>query len=540
MGTVIDPAVSGPLALGGRVVTMDAARTVIPRGAVYLQNGVIAAVQDEAQPPPAGFEQVPLVRTHATICPGLIELHNHLAYDVLPLWQVPERYTNRDQWSAPSSKDYKRLVTGPMAVLGRDTEVVPAIVRYVEVRCLLGGTTTSQGIALAVNPGIIKMFRGLVRNVESTGDPKLPPAATHISDVEATDAEHFLQRLSGRQKLLLHLSEGTDAAAREHFLALKVDDDRWAITGNLIGIHCAALTAADFEVFAAHGGSMVWSPLSNLLLYGGTAAVGDALAAGVPVALGSDWSPSGSKSLLGELKVARLVARLTGVALTGAELLAMATTTPAAMLGWGAALGSLEAGKKADLVAVGTTTGDPYDTVLDASENDVDLVVINGIPRAGTAALMRALGIDGERIHLGHRVRVLNLAQATADPDVAQVSVAEAMTRLEQALRNLATAPEPGLLPAPEPEGGAMLAASGVVDNGLTPRPHLPYHGHLTGTGLPDWNAPRLDAVAAPALPAIPLDPLTAAQNPAYWHALAEETNLDENVRAGLAELAPK
>ena len=51
---------------------------------------------------------------------------------------------------------------------------------------------------------------------------------------------------------------------------------------------------------------MVWSPLSNLMLYGGTTNIGAARSAGVPLALGSDWSPTGSKNLLNELKIARV------------------------------------------------------------------------------------------------------------------------------------------------------------------------------------------------------------------------------------------
>ena len=50
---------------------------------------------------------------------------------------------------------------------------------------------------------------------------------------------------------------------------------------------------------------MVWSPQSNLRLYGATTLAADALRAGMPVALGADWLPSGSTSLLAELKVAR-------------------------------------------------------------------------------------------------------------------------------------------------------------------------------------------------------------------------------------------
>jgi len=179
------------MALAGRVVTMDAARTVLDDAVVYLRDGSITAVSPAAAPPPPGFESVPVTNVRGTIFPGLIELHNHLPYGVLQLWQVPRLYSNRDQWSSPSTPDYRRLISGPMGVIGRNTEAVPAVVRYVEMRCLLGGTTTSQGVALASNTGIVKHFRGLVRNVEATGDPALPPAATHIADIDATDAEHF-------------------------------------------------------------------------------------------------------------------------------------------------------------------------------------------------------------------------------------------------------------------------------------------------------------------------------------------------------------
>ena len=49
----------------------------------------------------------------------------------------------------------------------------------------------------------------------------------------------------------------------------------------------------------------MWSPQSNLRLYGETTLTGEAIAAGMPVALGADWLPSGSTSLLAEMKVAR-------------------------------------------------------------------------------------------------------------------------------------------------------------------------------------------------------------------------------------------
>ena len=480
---VTDPASRAPFALSGRVVTMNAAGDVLDHGAVYGIDGSIVDVRPAADKPPAGFEHVPRVATRGTLFPGLIELHNHLPYDVLGLWQVPKPYENRDQWSGPSTPDYHRLITGPMAVLGAAPARVAAVVRYVEVRCLLAGTTTSQGVTLSSAPGIVKHFRGLVRNVESTGDPSLPAAATHIADVDAADAQKFLARISTGQKMILHLAEGlsTNEAAHNHFAALEFSPGQWAITPNLVGIHCVGLTDADFGVMASHGAGMVWSPLSNLLLYGQTARLGAARAAGVPVALGSDWAPSGSKNLLGELKVARIAAPLAGANdVTDADLVAMATRTPAALLGWDTALGSLETGKRADLLVVAATTGNPYTRLVDATEADLRLVMIDGIPRVGSPTLMARLGINTgtETIQVGRQQFLLNLTQTDSDPDVEKVTVAEAIGRLTQALHDLpnrsthlARALTAG------PAGGIRLAVEGLVDNNMTPARIYPCAG---------------------------------------------------------------
>jgi 5-methylthioadenosine/S-adenosylhomocysteine deaminase len=536
----VDPALSGPIAVRGRIVTMDEPGTVVDDGVVYARDGSIVDVRPAGDAPPDGFTDVPVAATRGTVFPGLVELHNHLPYDVLGLWQVPKQYANRDQWSGPSNPDYQRLITGPMARLGSDPTVTAAIVRFVEVRCLLGGTTTSQGITLAKNAGIVTHFRGLVRNVESPGDPDLRPAMTHIADVEATDGEKFLERISGKDKLILHLAEGTNTAARNHFAALQISPGKWAITPNLIGIHCVALTDEDFAVFGAHGGSMVWSPFSNLLLYGRTADVAAARRHGVPIALGSDWSPSGSKNLLGELKVARLAAADLGVDLSDRDLVAMATCTPARMLGWDAHLGTLEPGRRADLVVVHGAKGDPYSTLVDADETGIDLVVINGIPRAGRPGLMKTLGVaataaGAEKIEVGGAPRILNLVQTTADADVAQLSVGQAQDVLDKALHAL---PDDAALHTltPPPDGVVRLAVEGLVDNHMSSRHHLPYRGRPTG---PDHTRTvsalaELRAAAAGPLPALTLDPLTAADNPAFYEAIEEEPNLPADVRDGI------
>lgn len=81
----IDPLEGPKLALAGQIVTMDQARTVLNKGRIFIEQGGIVAVRKPGEAPPAGFETVPVVDTHGTIFPGLIELHNHLSYNILRL-----------------------------------------------------------------------------------------------------------------------------------------------------------------------------------------------------------------------------------------------------------------------------------------------------------------------------------------------------------------------------------------------------------------------------------------------------------------------
>jgi len=174
----IDPLTGPKLALAGRVVTMDDDFTVRPDSIVYINQGCVVDIRDRANPHP-DFNGIPVIETRGTIYPGLIELHNHLSYNALPLWSpVPKLFQFRDQWSA--YKDYRPMISGPMTVIGEHLDgdgkpaFLPALVRYVECKCLLGGVTTSQGIRLNSNAGISRFYRGLIRNVEQTDDPALP------------------------------------------------------------------------------------------------------------------------------------------------------------------------------------------------------------------------------------------------------------------------------------------------------------------------------------------------------------------------------
>lgn len=555
----IDPPVVGNVALTGRVVTMGSAADVRESATVWIANSRIQAITAPGDPVPVGFAGVKPLATKGTIYPGLIDLHNHLPYNVLPLWQVPKRYTNRDQWGSGSNPQYRPLISGPMGILGRP-EYLPAVVRYVEVKALLGGSTTTQGIKLFSDiHGGQRYYRGVVRNVEQTDEPDLPEGATRIADVDADLIVAFDKLIRKPKKLLLHLSEGTDDTARNHFLALKLpvevaqaEGRVWALSPSLVGIHCAALKTPDFAAMGTAGASMVWSPMSNLLLYGATSDVATARDHGLPIGLGPDWSPSGSKNLLGEMKAAFALSRLDrpDAFVSPFEIVSMVTTNAAHMIGWGEQVGRLQPGFLADLIVVNGATGDPFEHLLRAAETDLSLVMINGVARYGLSALVsaRTNAPASESIKVGGAARRLNLAHVTADPAIGAITLAQARSVLTATMLDLPQLEHAPVTPAvaravaraggPAPTGGPQwrLALDELVDTGQVLRTRFRYRNRRTAPRLDEWVGASRAATPLPLRP-LTLDPLTVADDDSFLDRLGAQTNLPAGFAAALAAL---
>ena len=152
---------------------------------------------------------------------------------------MPKLFKNRGQW--PDHPDYRKLISGPMTVVGqyRDAEGKPAagpLVRYVECKCLLGGVTTSQGIMLSSNAGVQRFYRG---SCATSSRPMIRICSRRRGGSPTWRRRTRARSLARLKKedscFLLHLSEGvtqpeqTDSVARQHFLALEVAPDEWAI-----------------------------------------------------------------------------------------------------------------------------------------------------------------------------------------------------------------------------------------------------------------------------------------------------------------------
>src|SRR5688500_10702421 len=129
---IIDPLESPQYGLHGMIVTMAAAEEFI-KGTIFINAARIEAIIPDGKPVPEELSSYPVIKTKGTIYPGFIELHNHLSYNCLPLWEVPKKYENRSQWSGIDP--YQQRISYPMNLLGKTKGYVEAIVRYVECKC---------------------------------------------------------------------------------------------------------------------------------------------------------------------------------------------------------------------------------------------------------------------------------------------------------------------------------------------------------------------------------------------------------------------
>lgn len=424
--------------LEGRVVTMGTPE-VIESGAVYIAGNRIRAVKSRNRNAPDGFADAVRISTGGTIYPGLIELHNHLCYNALPLWQVPDKaFSNNQSWN--DGPDYRANVSGPARLLGSHVDYAKYLIRYVECRCLLGGVTTSQGVTLMnLVSGGKAFFAGLIRNVEKPHEPELTAAKARIASVEPGEAGAFFEDYLKQDNAtaLLHLSEGVDDRARSWFDNLRMSARKWAITERLCGVHALALDEERIRRLAKNKGSMVWSPLSNLMLYGRTADMATFRREGVLIGLGSDWAPTGSKNLLGELKVAWAINSAEDHGFSYEDLVAMATRNAARILGWSDHLGSLAEGKIADLLVLEGQSGDPYRQLVCALELDIRLVTIGGAARLGVPEWVDALAHKTETVTVGSQTLALNLEDEHAAAELRGVTLRAAAARLRDGLRRL-------------------------------------------------------------------------------------------------------
>jgi cytosine/adenosine deaminase-related metal-dependent hydrolase len=392
-----------PIALTGTVVTPD---TVIDQGTVLMQDGRVVAVGREVKLPPG----TRAIATDGIIAPGLIDLHNHLTWNVFPRWKPNQEFGNRYDWQQKPVYNVTMTVPHKQMV---DAGLECAMERYAEVKAITEGETSVTGSMHG------DCVRGLARKLD--GDTELSGSHGRViynvfpfqmTESELADAKQALTA-SPRGALLIHVAEGAphDASAAREFSMLKA---RGLLMPGVSVIHGVALTPENFAEMARAGVGFVWSPRSNIELYGDTANVSAAHAVGVTIALAPDWSPTGSDGLLGELNyAAEWDQTQTPPPFNDHELFLMATENAAKLAGLQDALGSIAAGHAADLIVVKRSQSpgkDAYWSLTHSLPDDLRLVVIGGEARYGDRGLVEQMTHQSmEPLEVCHAAKVLML-----------------------------------------------------------------------------------------------------------------------------------
>jgi 5-methylthioadenosine/S-adenosylhomocysteine deaminase len=401
---------------GGTVVTMDAQRRVLEDGAVAVRGDAIVAVGSRAELASRYTAARRILARGKLVLPGLINGHTHAPMvllrglgDDLPLQEWLERYIFPAE-ARNVSEDFvtwgTRLAALEMIRSGTTTfadiyyfeDAIARATRSAGLRGVLGEAILdgpapdhkTPAEALAYTERFLDRWKGdrLIRAA-------VAPHSIYLAS-EDTLRKAFALARRHRAPILIHLAETkreVDESRARHGVSPVAYLEQLGLLGpDVVAKHCTWVDAADIALLARRGVGCVYNPSSNMMLASGVAPVADLLAAGVAVGLGTD-GPAGSNNDMNLMEEIDLAVKLQKVsrgdprALNARQAVEMATITGARALHMEREIGSLEPGKKADVIVVDLNAPhavplhDLYAQIAYALKgSDVETVVIGGRP----------------------------------------------------------------------------------------------------------------------------------------------------------------
>jgi len=398
------------------VVTMDAQHRLIPDGAVAIRGERIVAVGTRAEIDRQFQAQHRLDRPNALIMPGLINTHTHAAMsllrgiaDDLKLQDWLQKFIFPAE-AKNVTPDFvlwgTRLACLEMMLSGTTTFVdmyyfedrVAEATKEAGLRGVLGETILRFKSPDSPTPqDALRLTEKFIQ--EYKNDPLIVPAPAPHAIFTNDDADlRAARKLANKYAvpLLIHLSEtkteNDDAVRVRGMTPTRLLDALGVLDGPTIAAHGVWLDDLDMKILKAHGTGVAHCPSSNMKLASGVAPVIKLLAAGIPVGLGTD-GPAGSNNDFEMLEEVNLAADLQKVttgdptALPAQQAIAMATIGGARVAGLDKEIGSLEAGKRADLIVLrldrphAVPLYNVYSQIVFALKgSDVQDVAVNGKP----------------------------------------------------------------------------------------------------------------------------------------------------------------
>ena len=398
---------------GGTVVTMDPARRVIEDGAVAIQGESIVAVGKRADLE-AGYEAAKTIDARGTlILPGLINGHAHAAMSLFRgladdlslddwlhkyIFPAEARNVNPDFVTWGTRLGVLEMLRGGITTFADmyyfEDEVARAT-KEAGMRGVLGETiidfpapdNKTTAAALAYTQNYLDHWKG-----DSLIVAAVAPHSIYTCSEKTLQDSAALARRNGAP-ILIHIAEAPfelEQSRAQHGATPVAYLERIGFLGpDVVGAHCIWTDAADIATLAHFGVGCINNPSSNMKTASGVMPVPEMLAAGVRVGLATDGAASNNDlDLFEEMDLAaklQKIARRDPRALPAEQVVEMATIGGARALHMERQIGSLEPGKKADLIAIDTTA--PHATpmfnvysqlVYALKASDVKTVVIGG------------------------------------------------------------------------------------------------------------------------------------------------------------------
>lgn len=332
--------------------------------------------------------------------PGLINSHEHLGFQGGPVDTGSERFDHRHDWRR-GLRGHTQITTPGSASSAAQTGG--------EIRHLLGGATSMIGSGS--RPGLVRNLDSVV-NQDGLEGPRVGLATFPLGDSSGVlietgcDYPAVPQPVAG-QVYHAHIAEGVDLAARNEWLCSSsiLQNTDPTLPGPSL-VHGIAMTAGDISSLAAARASIIWSPRSDIMLYGMTAPVTMLASQGINLVLGTNWAATGSMNMLREFACAgeHNQTGLDGY-FSAQDLLKMATRNAADAAGISDRAGRIEVGFVADLSLFDASVNTDFAAAVAAAQEDVVLVLKAGVPLFGDGPVVDALSaVAGECELMGDTV----------------------------------------------------------------------------------------------------------------------------------------
>ncbi len=405
------------------ICTMDQERRVIDRGSLAIKADRIAMIGQEDQAGSASAAQV-IDAEGMILFPGFVDTHIHIFQSFLKGLGADHRLI---EWLNLSALPYGKIMTPRQHELAARLACMEALKSGCTTLCEFFYTNQDPELAYAClegmrSTGIRSVF---IRTFQDTGEEYgmpsifIEPAEKAMREVEALKKRYkeddmlsiwtgpdvtWSTTKEGYQTMLEYcMSENVRYSM--HIKETEVDNEMCLryygkdivdlleeigfLTDKMLAVHCVNLTERDIRRFAEYGVSISHNPAPNLYLGSGIPPIPESLRAGVNVSLGTDGAASNnSTDMLETMKLAALIQK--GIhrdasVITADQVIRMAACGGAKAIGMEDRLGTLEVGKKADMILFDPRhlksfpNHDAEATVVYASsEENIDTTIVNG------------------------------------------------------------------------------------------------------------------------------------------------------------------